>query len=653
MGRSGGKKKRGGAVKRSKSGGGGGGGGGNKIDKDLTVFLKRAQEFKEEGNKQFQGRNYIGAMEQYEKALKLVPSTHRERAFLHSNKAVCLMQIKPVEYDRAVDECTLALDVNPHYNKALLRRAKAYETLGKFDLSLEDVEVVLQQEPNNKDALEIADRVRPKIDAGIPEDKDQNKGLAHGIVPAQSRALKLIYGHDIRLAQMPANCKLGQLREIVRQRYPSSRAVLIKCRDSEGDLVTITTTEELKWAEASVSMSNSLRLYVVEVDPAQEPLFEEEHKDADPSREQQKKKEVADNWVERSVAGKEMKIDKWLFDFGQLFRTHLGIDPEAHIALQDEGMELCSQALEETATSEEAQCLFEMAASKFQEIAALALLSWGNVHFCAARKRIPLKEKSSKELVLAQLQAAYDWAQEEYSKAGQKYEEALRIKPDLYDGLLALGQQQFESGKLVWSLALASKVDLETWDPSETLRLFSSAEEKMQRGTEIWEKLEEQHLNKLKNFSANKKEEAFLKEREISNWTNVEEVSAEEAAEHAAIVRSQINLLWGSMLFEHSHIEFKLGLPIWEEHLDAAIETFKLAGASETDVAVVLKNHSSNANTQEGLGFKVDEIVQAWNDMCEAKRLLNKNSSARLEPLLRRKVPRLHEILENVRSLWH
>ncbi|KAL6322033.1 hypothetical protein AAG906_003176 [Vitis piasezkii] len=47
---------------------------------------------------------------------------------------------------------------------------------------------------------------------------------------------------------------------------------------------------------------------------------------------------------------KEVEMDDWLFGFTQLFRTHVGIDPDVHIDLHELGMELCSEALEETMT---------------------------------------------------------------------------------------------------------------------------------------------------------------------------------------------------------------------------------------------------------------------------------------------------------------
>lgn len=49
---------------------------------------------------------------------------------------------------------------------------------------------------------------------------------------------------------------------------------------------------------------------------------------------------------------------------------------------------------------------------------------------CAARKRVPMDDAGDKP---AQLKAAYDWAQSHYKLAGQKYEEALKIKPDFYE----------------------------------------------------------------------------------------------------------------------------------------------------------------------------------------------------------------------------
>lgn len=746
MGKSGGRKKKGGVVNQNQnpsktvnhvsgvnpkpastmSNGGSG------VDMDSTLFLKRAHELKEEGNKRFQSRDFVGALEQYENALKLTPKNHPDRAVYHSNRAACLMQMKPIDYKMVVSECSMALQVQPGYVRALLRRARAFEAVGKYEMAMLDVQTLLNADPNHRDALEIARRLRApiigarqeaqqdlqsrpspaalgasairgapiaglgpclparpvpkktgssgsgavannKVDKSYPvppveidqevkttqmpklvlkPSSGSNKPTATGEKDKQNekvisskpsvvetaiqwRSLKLVYDHDIRLAQMPVNCSFKVLREIVSKRFPSSKSVLIKYKDDDGDLVTITCTHELRLAEsiadgvvlpdkeADIEKSDlfgMLKLHVVEVNPEQEPPLLEEAEveeekpveiepiegdnsgsQSNPEDDQKTEKETDKPASSEDPELKEVEMDDWLFEFAQLFRTHVGIDPDAHIDLHELGMEMCSEALEETVTSEEAQVLFDKAASKFQEVAALAFFNWGNVHMCAARKRIPIDDSGDQEMVATRLQAAYDWVKEKYTLAREKYEEALLIKPDFYEGLLALGQQQFEMAKLYWSFVVAKKEDLSNWDPTETIKLFDSAEEKMKSATEMWEKLEEQRAKEAKDPNVSKKEESSKKKSKVN------EVSGDEAAEQAAVMKSQIHLFWGNMLFERSQVECKLGLTGWEKNLETAVERFKLAGASEVDIATVLKNHCSNAEAGEGVETKVKD----------------------------------------------
>ncbi|KAF2309066.1 hypothetical protein GH714_000321 [Hevea brasiliensis] len=504
------------------------------VDFDSSIFLKRAHELKEEGNRRFQNKDFAGAFEQYDNALRLTPKTHPDRAVFHSNRAACLMQMKPIDYETVIAECTMALQVQPRFVRALLRRARAFEAIGKYDMAMLDVQLLLGAEPDHRDALEIARRLRtafgprqeaqqdlqsrpspaalgasavrgapiaglgpclparpvskkaatppgvlavsvsnklekPQVNVAANLFKDSQGGESSSVplpirgnvpeVAVRWRPLKLVYDHDIRLGRMPVNCTFKMLREIVSKRFPSSKSVLIKYKDNDGDLVTITCAAELRLAESSAETCCTRSLLI-------QSASDSEIDKAD--KEAPKEKTGASEDPE----SKEAEMDDWLFEFAQLFRTHVGVDPDAHIDLHELGMELCSEALEETVTSEEAQNLFDKAALKFQEVAALAFFNWGNVHMCAARKRIPLDESAGREVVLAQLQVAYDWVKEKYSLAREKYEEALLIKPDFYEGLLALGQQQFEMAKLHWSFALAKKIDLSGWDSTETLKLF-------------------------------------------------------------------------------------------------------------------------------------------------------------------------------------
>ena len=45
-------------------------------------------------------------------------------------------------YKEAINECTSALETQPTYHKALVRRAKAYEQIGHYKSALGDVHII-------------------------------------------------------------------------------------------------------------------------------------------------------------------------------------------------------------------------------------------------------------------------------------------------------------------------------------------------------------------------------------------------------------------------------------------------------------------------------------------------------------------------------
>uniref|UniRef100_A0ACD5YD55 Uncharacterized protein n=1 Tax=Avena sativa TaxID=4498 RepID=A0ACD5YD55_AVESA len=660
------------------------------LDGDETVFAEMAQELREEGNKLFQRRDYERALLNYEKAIKLLPSstaTHpaaaTDAAYLHSNLAACYMQMSPPDHYRAINECNLALDAAPRYSKALLKRARCFEALGRLDLAARDVDKVLAAEPGNLTAIDVAERVRKtmvekgfvvdekavmptpeEVVAAAPKQKprkkkgrkaaakaaadavevDEEEKAAEPVKEAEEppRQVKLVFGEDIRWAQVPASCGMAQLREAVRGKFPGLKAVLVKYKDREGDLVTITNQDELKWAEELVEKGSSLRLYVTEANPEHEPYLEDANSGSLVNN-------TSDNGSIRSNNRQDEDrstvacVDDWIVQFARLFKNHVGVSSDEYLDLHEVSMKLYTEAIEDTITSDEAQEVFQLAEGNFQEMAALAFFQWGNVHMSRARKRLLLPEDSPKELVLEQVKEAYEWAKEEYNKAGKTYEEAVRAKPDFFEGFLALAHQQFEQAKLSWYYAVGTNADLDTWPSSEVLELFNRAEDNMEKGTEMWEEIEEQ---RLKNRSKPSQENAVLEKMGMEEY--IKDVSMDDAAERASNMRSQINILWGMLLYERSVVEFKLGLPMWEDCLMAAIEKFKLGGSSATNIAVLVKNHCANETAQDGLGFNIDEIVQAWNEMYDIKRWLRGVPSFRLEPLFRRRVPQFHTALEHI-----
>ncbi|KAH7839303.1 hypothetical protein Vadar_002411 [Vaccinium darrowii] len=227
---------------------------------------------------------------------------------------------------------------------------------------------------------------------------------------------------------------------------PNMKVVLINYRDVEGDLVTITTTDELRLAEASGDQQGSFTFYIVDVSLDKDPLHEELEIIISSSG----------NVYENGYAGKYRETEKgtncihdWIFQFPRLFKNRVGFDSDSYMDLHELGMELYPEAMEDTVSGEDAQELFEIAGGKFQEMVALAFFNWGNAHMSRGRKRVLLTEDGSRETVLTQVKNAFEWAKKEYVKAGKRHEEAVKIKPDFYDGLLALGGQQSRDPRVI------------------------------------------------------------------------------------------------------------------------------------------------------------------------------------------------------------
>ncbi|CAN6918810.1 hypothetical protein YC2023_007593 [Brassica napus] len=708
------------------------------FDEDMEIFISRAAELKEEGNKLLQKRDNEGAMLCYDKAVKLLPKDHIDVAYLRTSMASCYMQMGLGEYPNAIGECNSALEASPRYNKALLRRSRCYEALNKLDYAFRDARIVLNMEPENASANEVFDRVKKAlVDKGvdveemeksfvdvmparlkkvvkksnkktkksggkedevkshravvvspkviIAESKDKPKEensdnkseidgkekkttfkkqkkrsgnkvgddkvvvmdkevIASEIVEREkgtkeettvTRTVKLVHGDDIRWAQLPLDSSIQLVRDVIRDRFPSLKGFLIKYKDAERDLVTITTSDELRLAASNHDKLASLRLYIAEVNPTY-----------DAEKAVKRLSSVADSgeYVESDKASSSC-FENWIVQFAQLFKNHVGFDSDSYLDLHDLGMKLYTEAMEDAVTGEDAQVLFEIAADKFQEMAALAMFNWGNVHMSKARKQVCLPEDASREAIIEAVEAAFVWTRNEYNKAAKRYEEAVKIKPDFYEALIALGQEQFVQAKLCWYRALKGKVDVETVASQEVLMLYNKAEDNMERGMQIWEEMEERRLNGISKLDIQR---TLLHKMGLDGLDR--EAADEETVEQTANMSSHINLSWGSLLYERSIVEYKLGLTTWEECLEVAVEKFELAGASATDIAVMVKNHCSSKSALEGMGFKIDEIVQAWNEMYDAKRWQMGVPSFRLEPMFRRRAPKLHDILENLFS---
>ncbi|XP_061472737.1 tetratricopeptide repeat protein 1 [Rhineura floridana] len=162
----------------------------NQIDPDEKVLLeleknmseeekqKRRNEstkLKEEGNEQFKRGEYKEAEDAYGKALQVCPACcNTDRSILYSNRAAARM--KQDKKEIAISDCSKALELNPNYIKALLRRAELYEKTEKLDEALEDYKNLMEKDPSIHQAREACMRLPRQIEERNEKLKEEMLG---------------------------------------------------------------------------------------------------------------------------------------------------------------------------------------------------------------------------------------------------------------------------------------------------------------------------------------------------------------------------------------------------------------------------------------------------------------------------------------------
>ncbi|XP_040538560.1 tetratricopeptide repeat protein 1 [Gallus gallus] len=124
---------------------------------------KESTTLKEKGNEQFKKGDYGEAEDSYTKALQVCPACfQKDRAVLFSNRAAAKM--KQDKTEAALNDCSKAVELDPNYIRALLRRAELHEKTEKLDEALEDYKAILEKDPSVHQAREACMRLPRQIE---------------------------------------------------------------------------------------------------------------------------------------------------------------------------------------------------------------------------------------------------------------------------------------------------------------------------------------------------------------------------------------------------------------------------------------------------------------------------------------------------------
>lgn len=131
---------------------------------EKETLKDEAEKLKNEGNVLFKEGDYTKAMLLYTQGLQTCPLAYsKERAILYSNRAAAKVKCTD-DKESAIADCTKAIELNPSFLRAYLRRASFYEETEKLDEALEDYKKVITLDPSHKEANYALRRLPPLIE---------------------------------------------------------------------------------------------------------------------------------------------------------------------------------------------------------------------------------------------------------------------------------------------------------------------------------------------------------------------------------------------------------------------------------------------------------------------------------------------------------
>lgn len=144
-------------------------------EEEKILKKEEAQKYKEEGNKVFKEMFYKDAIKYYSRALQNCPYSYvKERSIMYSNRAACKLHME--KYEEAITDCSKAVELHPHYLKALLRRAELYEKVEKLEEALADYQRVIELDPSQLAARQACMRLPDQIKEKNEKMKEEMMG---------------------------------------------------------------------------------------------------------------------------------------------------------------------------------------------------------------------------------------------------------------------------------------------------------------------------------------------------------------------------------------------------------------------------------------------------------------------------------------------
>lgn len=129
--------------------------------KEIYKKAKSLKTKKEEGNTAFKAGNLDEAYRLYSEALQIDPCNRTTNAKLYFNRATVASKLKKTA--ESISDCDKALDLDPNYTKALLRRAKSYMETEQYEEAVRDYEKVHKADRGNMEYRQLLQEAKLEL----------------------------------------------------------------------------------------------------------------------------------------------------------------------------------------------------------------------------------------------------------------------------------------------------------------------------------------------------------------------------------------------------------------------------------------------------------------------------------------------------------
>eukprot|EP01080_Neovahlkampfia_damariscottae_P005609 gene5609-9426_t len=203
-----------------------------------------AEEEKEIGNKNFKKGLFKEAIDHYTRGL----SFSNTNSILFGNRGLCYF--KMLEFEKCILDCDKALEINPRYTKAYLRRALSKFYLGCFSDALDDFKTTLKFDTNKFSIIECELYIK-KIEFFISEKNRNKDDIILQIEREETKSETKQKNLKLALSDVQNAIKMNQNNEILYQFYFMRGKVYQEMHDYQQSLYDFQTSIELNKKESN------------------------------------------------------------------------------------------------------------------------------------------------------------------------------------------------------------------------------------------------------------------------------------------------------------------------------------------------------------------------------------------------------------------